>query len=211
MPGMRLFGRNEEVDKQPPASARSGAPQRLTPDQNKLIRDLTGLVMDGMRECPIERSTLALLQVGLPFLTQRDCSDEAVIAGQTAARLGYLTRAAEYAMLESAQELEDELLETLATRLDAAEPGPSAAEDTVAELAAELALAEPLEAGAPERGPLWALPGAEGELRLALRDRLTRALSRPQDVSLDELRRTWMYGFFLRGLQECFEDEDMAG
>ncbi len=207
---MRLFGRNGDVDKSP-ASARTDAAPRLTPDQNRVVREINGLVMDGMRECPIEESTLGLLQVGLPYLTQRECSEPAIIAGQTAARLGYLARSAEYVMFEAAQELDDELLAALAARLDDAEPGPHATQDTVAELAAELAVAEPMDAQAGEDGAFWLLPGAAGELRVALRDRFAAALSRPQDVSLYELRQTWMYGYFLRCLQECFEDEDMTG
>ena len=207
---MRLFGRREEVDQPPRPSAPTHAPPRLTPDQSSVVGELNGLVMDGMRDCPIEESTLVVLQVGLPYLTQRECSDAAIITGQTAARLGYLARAAEYAMCEAAQELDDELLDTLAARLDDAEPGPHATQDTVAELAAELALAEPMDAQAGEDGAFWSLPGAAGELRVALRDHFARALSRPQDVSLYELRRTWMYGYFLRALQECFEDEDMT-
>lgn len=208
---MPLFGRSEEVQHQPPAGARSGPAPRLTPDQNETVRELNGLVMDGMRECPIEQSTLGLLQVGLPHLTQRECSDPAIIAGQTAARLGYLARGAEFAMFESAQELDEELLDALADRLDESDPNPSAAEDTVAELAAELALAEPIHGGPGEGGALWSLPGAGGELRVVMRERLAGALQRPPDVSVDELQQAWMYGFFLRGLQECFEDEDMTG
>ena len=207
---MKLFGRNGEAGQPPPASERTHAP-RLTPDQNGAIRELNGLVMDGMRDCPIERSTLGLLQLGLPHLTQRECSEAAIVAGQTAARLGYLARSAEYAMFEAAQELDDGLLDTLAERLDAAGSGTDAIQDAVAELAAELALAEPMDAQQGDDGALWLLPGAGGELRSALRDRLARALSRPEDVSLYELRRTWMYGYFLRSLQECFEDEDMSG
>lgn len=208
---MRLFGRHGEVDQSSPPSARTHAAPRLNPDQNSVIRELSGLVIDGMRDCPIEESTLGLLQVGLPYLTQRERSDAAIIAGQTAARLGYLARGAEYVMFEPAQELDDELLDTLAARLDDAGPGPHATENTVAELAAELANGEPIDAPAGEEGAFSLLPGAGGELRVALRDRLAGALSRPDDVSLYELRQTWMYGYFLRCLQECFEDEDMTG
>ena len=208
---MRRFGRDGDADREPRERGGPGTGRRLTPDQHQVVRELNGLVMEGMRELPIEESTLGLLQLGLPYLAQRDCSEQAIIAGQTAARLGYLARAAEYAMFDAAQELDDELLAALAGRLDDADESPGATEDVVAELAAELALAEPIDAGAAERGPLWSLPGAEGVLRVELRDRFSRAVTRPQDVSLGELQQTWMYGFFLRGLQECFEDEDMAG
>lgn len=206
---MPLFGRSGGEDPKPWTSAVGVAPP-LTPDQNEVVRELSNLAMDGMRECPIEHSTLALLQVGLPYLTQRECSEPAIVAGQTSARLGYLSRSAEFAMFGGAQELDEELLDMLAARLEAAGDRPGATEDAVAELAAELALDEPVQPGAPGGGPLWSLPGAGGDLRVALRDQLARALDRPRDVSIEELKQAWMYGFFLRGLQECFEDEDMT-
>ena len=184
---------------------------RLTPDQHRVVRELEGFVLEAMEGPPIEESTLGLLQIGLPHLAQRDCSEAAIVAGQTAARLGYFARLAEHAMFAVAQEPDDELLDTLAARLENAAPGPSATQDAVAELAADLVLAEPMDAQEGERGPFWSLPGAGGEARVALRDRLSRALRRSPDVSLYELRRTWMYGYFLRALQECFEDEDMTG
>lgn len=207
---MSRFGRDEEVDRPPAESARIAA-TRLTPEQNSAFRELNDSVMEAMRSSAIEHSTLAVLQLGLPHLAQRECSDGAIVAGQTAARLGYLARAAEYSIFDAARELDDALLDTLAARLDDAGSGPHATQDTVAELAAELALAEPMDAQQGEDGPFWLLPGAGGELRITLRDRLARALSRPPDVSLYELRRTWMYGYFVRSLQECFEDEDMTG
>ena len=167
--------------------------------------------MDAMEGRPIEESILGLLQVGLPHLAQRDCTEAAIVAGQTAARLGYFARSGEYAMFAVAQEPDDELLDTLAARLEGVAPGPTATQDAVAELAADLVLAEPMDAQEGARGPFWSLPGAGGEARVALRDRLARALRGSPDVSLYELRRTWMYGYFLRTLQECFEGEDITG
>ena len=208
---MKLFGRGEEADPAPPASAPMHvAGPRLTPDQNRVVRELESYVLDAMDGPAIEQSTLGLLQVGLPYLAQRDCSETAIVAGQTAARLGYFARSGEQAMFALAQEPDDDLLDTLAGRLENVAPGPTATQDAVAELAADLVLAEPIDAQEGPRGPFWSLPGAGGEARGALRDRLTRALRQSPDVSLYELRRTWMYGYFLRALQECFEDEDMT-
>lgn len=184
---------------------------RLTPDQNRVVRELEGFVMNAMEGPPIEESILGLLQVGLPHLAQRECSEPAIIAGQTAARLGYFARAGENAMFALAQEPDDQLLDTLAARLEGVAPGPTATQDAVAELAADLVLAEPMDAQEGARGFFWSLPGADGEARGSLRDRLTRALRHTPDVSLYELRRTWMYGYFLRALQECFENEDITG
>ena len=184
---------------------------RLAPDQTHVVRELESFVLAAMEGPGIEESTLGLLQVGLPYLAQRDCSEAAIVTGQTAARLGYFARSGEYAMFAHAQEPDDELLDALAARLEGVAPGPTATPDAVAELAADLVLAEPMDAQEGARGFFWSLPGAGGDVRVALRDRLARALRRSPDVSLYDLRRTWMYGYFLRALQECFEDEDMTG
>lgn len=209
---MKRFGRREEVE--PPAQA--SAPThvtgpRLRPDQQRVAREIEAFVLDAMKTRPIQESMLGLLQVGLPHLAQRDCSEAAIVAGQTAARLGYFARCGEHAMFAVAQEPADELLDALAARLEGVTPDPSATQDAVADLAADLVLAEPMDAQEGARGPFWSLPGAGGEARVALRDRLARALRGSPDVSLYELRRTWMYGYFLRALQECFEDEDISG
>lgn len=209
---MKLFGRGEEVDPPPPARTPTHvAGPRLTPDQNRVVLELERFVLDAMEGPAVDESILAVLQVGLPYLAQRDCSDEAIVAGQTAARLGYFARSGEQAIFALAQEPDDDLLDTLAARLENVAPGPTATQDAVAELAADLVLAEPIDAQEGAGGAFWSLPGAGGEARGALRDRLTRALRQSPDVSLYELRRTWMYGYFLRALQECFEDEDMTG
>lgn len=187
------------------------ATPRLTPDQHRMVRELEGFVMDAMAGPQIEESILGLLRAGLPRVAQRDCSEAALAAGQTAARLGYLARSGEHAMFAVAQEPDDALLDALAARLENVAPGPSATQDAVAELAADLVRAEPIDAQPGTPGAFWSLPGAGGDARVTLRDRLARTLRRSPDVSLYELRRTWMYGYFLRALQECFENEDITG
>lgn len=183
---------------------------RLSPDQNRVVRELEGFVTDAMQGPPIDESVLGLLRVGLPRVAQRDCSEPAMVAGETAARLGYFARLGEYTMFVVAQDPDDALLDTLAARLEDVAPGPSGVAGVVAKLAADLVRVEPMDAQEGPRGAFWSLPGAGGEARGALRDRLARTLRRSPDVSLYELRRTWMYGYFLRALQECFEDEDMT-
>jgi hypothetical protein len=68
-------------------------------------------VVAGLGDFPFEEETLALLQVGLPYMTQRACSDDAILAGQRAARLGYLSRSAEFAKFDAAREADGDLLD----------------------------------------------------------------------------------------------------
>jgi len=169
------------------------------------IEELEQIVVESLNEAPIERETLELLQVGLPYLVQHECSDGAVIAGQTAARLGYLARAAEFALFEGDLEFDDDLLATLSARLDeAGEETPDG--DVMADLAAELARSESLDPSPYEGGPSWTLPGLAGSARGTLRDGLVARMRCPPDVEVDDLRRTWKYGYFLHALDELFED-----
>ena len=83
-----------------PAAGGHDRPQLPDDDVEGVVQQLAPVVVAGMSEVPIARETLELLQLGLPYLTQREYPDQAVIAGQTAARLGYLSRAAEFALFE---------------------------------------------------------------------------------------------------------------
>lgn len=168
--------------------------------------ELARVVVEGMRDAPIERETLELLQIGLLHLIQRECSDEAVVAGQTAARLGYLSRAAEFAMFDGELGTDENLLATLSESLEQAEADGTSGSDAMAELAAALAAGESLDPPPDEGGPSWTLPGLSGADRRALRDNLLSRMQPPPDILADDLKRTWKYGYFLCALDELCED-----
>lgn len=170
------------------------------------IKELEHVVIEGMGEAPLKRETLELLQVGLPYLLQRECSDQAVIAGQTAARLGYLSRAAEYAMCEGDLAMDDELYDTLSESFEQAEKEGMSSYDAMGDLAAAMATGESLDPSPHEGGPSWTLPGLPGQVRGRLRDNLVSRMQCPSDVLVDDLRRTWKYGYFLCALDELCED-----
>jgi hypothetical protein len=190
---------------QPPPGA-VGVEQTGGADFEAAVADLAGVVVENMNEAPIARETLELLQLGLPHLTQRECSDEAVLAGQTAARLGYLARAAEFAMFEGELEPDDDLMTTLGERFEAAERDGMSSYDAMADLAAAMAGGESLDPPSSEGGPSWTLPGITAQARGSLRDNLLRRMQRPPDVPAEDLGRTWKYGYFLCALDELCED-----
>lgn len=169
--------------------------------------DLAQVVVEGMSEAPIERETLELLQIGLPHLIQRECSDEAIVAGQTAARLGYLSRAAEFAMFEGDLGPDENLVATLGESLEQAERDGTSGSDAMAELAAAIAAGESVDPPPHEGGPSWTLPGLSGADRGVLRDDLlSRMQQHPPDIDADDLKRTWKYGYFLCALDELCEE-----
>lgn len=204
-----VFFRRDKRDR-PAAGAQAGSanvPDTMPADElERVVRELAQVVAESMNEVQIERDTLELLQIGLPYLVQRECSDEAVVAGQTAARLGYLTRAAEFAMFEADLEPDPDLLATLEARLDEAQAEGTPSGDAMADLAAAMVAGEVLDPPPAEGSPSWTLPGLGGDARGRLRDELVSRMQGPADIVADDLRRTWKYGYFLCALDELCED-----
>jgi hypothetical protein len=204
---MGLFRRdtNGSGPPQPPAATNGHLESAGANTPAVSIRELEQLVVEGMREVTIRREILELLQVGLPYLVERNCSEAAVISGQTAARLGYLAREAEFALFDGELEVDEELIQTLGDRLDAADADGSSAWDALAEVAAAMASAESLDPSPADGGPTWTLPGLGGNDRITLRNNLV-ARMRASDVQTHELKRTWSYGYFLGVLDELCDD-----
>jgi len=191
--------------RQPPVGGRH-VPQTAATEPDGRVSELSQVVVEGMGEVPIAREMLELLQLGLPYLTQRECSDQAVVAGQTAARLGYLSRAAEFAMFEGDLEPDDDLETTLGERLEAAEAAGTSAWDAMADLAAAMVTGESLDPSPEEGGPSWTLAGLDGRARGRLRDDLVARMQCPPDIVAEDLKLTWKYGYFLCALDELCED-----
>lgn len=187
----------------PPPPAYSPPPAQ--PSTGQLGDRLVELVLENWRSYPLEAETLSLLQLGLPYLTQRDCSRDAILAGQTAARLGYIARAAEYAEHPPAREADEDLAAELLESLEAAGEDVSMASG-MAEFAADLAVSEPVDPPASDRGPSWSVPGIDGSLRGRLREQLLKGVPCPADINRNDLQQTWKYGYFLRCTEEFFFD-----
>jgi hypothetical protein len=170
-----------------------------------LVERLTGLVLESWRGHPLEDETLSLLQVGLPYLVQRDCSKDAILAGQTAARLGYIARAAEYAEYPLARATDEDLAEELLEYLESTGKEGEALAGAMAEFAADLAIREAVDPAAFDGAR--SLPGIDGAQRGRLRDQLLKGVPCPVDISRQDLQQTWTYGYFLRYTDEFFFDE----
>ncbi len=203
-----MFRRDKNEGAQPgqPAVGRQHRPQIPGDDVEGVVPQLAQAVVEGMSEVAVARETLELLQLGLPYLTQREHSDKAVIAGQTAARLGYLSRTAEFAMFGGELEPDADLETTLGARFEAAEADGTSAWDAMADLAAEMVASEALDPSPDEAGPSWTLPGIDGHARGRLRDNLVGRMQSSPDIAAEDLKRTWKYGYFLGALDELCED-----
>ncbi len=189
-----------------PAAGRNDQAELSGDELEVAITEVEQIVIEGMSEAPIARDTLEQLQVGLPSLTQGECSKAAVVAGQTAARLGYLSRAAESAMFEGDLDPDADLHQTLASWLAEAEKDGLSSGDAMADLAATMASSESVDPSAKEGGPTWTLPGFDGQVRGRLRDNLLLRMQCPPDLLVDDFKRTWKYGYFLCALDELCED-----
>jgi hypothetical protein len=196
----------------PPSPAPAAySPPRTAPAQPsvaQVVSRLTDVVLENWRTYPLDAETLSLLQIGLPYLTQRDCSRDAILAGQTAARLGYVARAAEYAEFTGARETDGDLFDELSESLAEADSAGSSIANAMAEFAADLALSEPIDPPASDSGPSWVVPGVGGSVRGRLRDALLKGVRCPRDITAQDLQHTWKYGYFLRSMEEFFFDED---
>jgi hypothetical protein len=192
----------------PPPAPPAANPSPAQPTLAEVVNGLTDLVLENWSTYPMDDETLSLLQVGLPYLTQRDLSREATLAGQTAARLGYIARAAEYAEFAAARRTDDALFEELAEDLEAADKAGRPIANAMAEFAADLAISEPVDPPASDAGPSWSIPGIEGIARGRLRDRLLPGVPCPGDIAAQDLQHTWKYGYFLRCMEEFFFDDE---
>lgn len=181
------------------------APPPRPPSTGHPVDKLIALVLENWRSYPFEQETLSLLQMGLPYLTQRDCSKDAILAGQTAARLGYIARAAEYSEHPPARRNDEDLAQELLEYLEAADESVPMASG-MAEFAADLAVSEPVDPPASDGGPSWSVPGIDGSSRGRLREQLLKGVPCPPDITRQNLQQTWKYGYFLRCTEEFFFD-----
>lgn len=129
---------------------------------------------------------------------------------------GYLARVVEVELFEPAQRTADWVPDMLRERFARTLSWPEA----VAASCGELARAEPVEKPSPDdpAAMSWRVPGPGGHVRHYLARRTIEAQLRGRDRPIDgdpaELKRPWMYGFFVRACEEALPDEaalDAAG
>ena len=123
------------------------------------------------------------------------------------ARLGYLSRLVERERFDRARAPMPDLAERLGEHAgEAEEDGEGSAEAAVA-VAGELARREPAELPQPddERAASWRVPGPGGHVRHYLAVQAARLLA--PDLPEDAGKRAWLYGFFVRSLEERAEED----
>ena len=117
---------------------------------------------------------------------------------------GYAARMAEVEMFEPARQPAEALGSLLAERL----PGTGSWQQTVSAVCGELARAEPLGKPNPDdpEAMSWRVPGPGGHVRHYVARRAIEQYLQDRNRALDgdpaELKRPWLYGFFVRACEE---------
>lgn len=127
---------------------------------------------------------------------------------------GYIARIVEVDLFEPAQRQAEWVLDRVAAARAHAHAGNR--EDAVAALCDDLARAEPI--GKPDRddpGAMsWQVPGPGGHVRHHVARRAIEELLRGREEPIEgdpaDLKRAWMYGFFVRTCEEALAHDDTA-
>jgi len=118
---------------------------------------------------------------------------------------GYLARVVEVELFEPAQAHAPWVAERVAT----ASAGAEDQDDAVAALCGELARAEPIGKPSPDdpQAMSWQVPGPGGHVRHHLARRAIEEVLRGRETPVEgdpaDLKRAWMYGFFVRTCEEA--------
>jgi hypothetical protein len=125
---------------------------------------------------------------------------------------GYLARVVEVELFEPAQRDADWVTERVAAaRAYARDP-----DDAVARLCGDLARAEPVGKPSPDDPDAmsWQVPGPGGHVRHFVARRAIEELLRGREEPIEgdpaDLKRAWMYGFFVRTCEEALAHEAAA-
>lgn len=122
---------------------------------------------------------------------------------------GYLARVLEVEMFEPAQHVADWVGEYMDPAL--ARTGDK--DEAIAALCGELAQAEPIDKPEPDdpAAMSWRVPGPGGHVRHYVARRAIEECLRGRDKPIEgdpaDLKRSWMYGFFVRTCEEALADD----
>ncbi|MBA2256972.1 MAG: hypothetical protein H0W05_07135 [Thermoleophilaceae bacterium] len=156
---------------------------------------------------PLEPESVATLDRALAAVAGDDAGRGKEALAARLARGGYATRVAESERFEPARESSPVVGRLLDERF--AESRGDAIEASVL-VSAELALTEPAERPLPddERAASWRVPGPGGHVRHHVARRfIQRETAQDGRTSttehVEEQKRFWFYGFFIRCCEEC--------
>lgn len=182
-----------------------------------VIQSLSDRVVMNIYES-IDSDVQSLFSVGLYLTTNRDISTDSSLAieiGQTAARLGYVTRQCEVDAYDAASDHVESLELRNILQKVVGEPGP----DRTAEAASRLAAWPPEYSQEAGETPVAMVPGIGGHVRSAVADHLLLGIYEAPEVesstedlpSQEDLKVVWNYGFMLHVFQEVAPEEAAIG
>lgn len=217
-------GRPEEV---------LGEPANVLPEHSdtafKWVIDLDDAVYEMMTEHDLPDQTFDLLGSGFALVSEGervDLTPEAFEAARAVAGVGYMCRRAESERFPEAGE--EEAWERAEPVLEGALSDPddrSGERRGLAEAAAWLVNHEPLDPDGDANMPSAAVPGIVADERRMLRERTMLMAVQVEDdgritgsdggeitgLGIDDLRRTWKFGFFVRTLEELAGRAGVSG
>ena len=172
-----------------------------------LVERIFGLV-EGRRDDPPPPPVAAVLAATDLPLAGSDPKLEADLR-----HAGYLTRIVEVELFEPARRPTEWIPEMLTDRFASA----GSWDEAVAGSCAELALSEPLGKPSPddESAVSWRVPGPGGHVRHYLARRTIEdylgGADAPPVEDPAELKRPWLYGFFVRACEEALPEGEALG
>lgn len=188
----------------------------MTTDQSRYVPVNTSVLLqtlvEAVHEQVLERRAAGVPEAILPVLEaadQRLAGDNDPALDHGLRLSGYLARVVEVELFEPAQRAAD--WAPLRVRERYARTGNW--EEAVAAVCGDLARAEPIEKPSPDDPDAmsWQVPGPGGHVRhyLARRaiEELLRAREEPIEGDPADLKRPWMYGFFVRTCEEALAAE----
>ena len=188
----------------------------MSPDQsryvpvniNVLLQTLVEAVNEQVQERRAQRALLETppaLEADHPLVGD---NDPALDRGLRVC--GYIARMVEVDLFEPARGFADWVFD----RIEPFYSRTGNRDEAVAALCGELAVAEPIEKPDPDdpAAMSWHVPGPGGHVRHYVARRAIEELLRDREEPIDgdpaELKRAWMYGFFVRTCEEALADED---
>lgn len=171
------------------------------------VEGLLGAVVEVFQGGTPAEDVLRALQLGFFMVSGADpktLPPQDARLGQTAARLGYFTRAVEFERFQAAREADLDLYQLLEDELERTDNTP----DAMVQVAATLAQMEAVNPSPDDQNsPSWWIPGLGGQVRGRVRDALLAGLeATPEVIRHEDLQRAWKFGFFLRCLAEPLQE-----
>ncbi|MBB4663166.1 hypothetical protein [Conexibacter arvalis] len=184
------------------------------------IADKAAAMFEELAPPPDE--VLSILQIGLLGVLNvqgRDPDDvqpDALLVGQTIARMGFNVRMLEFEGYNSAREADLDFLHVFQEWAEDPEFGGPGMDLTITEAAAQIASAETLDADPDDSAAfLWRVPGLGGAIRTLAAQRCVLAATIIDEsgdrrswehVNSEDLLRTWIFGFAVRYMVELLND-----